>query len=220
MAANHAAVLPAVGFHPHDAKDVTEEMLGVLAAQSDRPGVVAVGEIGLDYYRDLSPRATQQRILEAQLDIAVAAGKPVSVHSRGAEAEILEPLRSYAARSPLAGARRPLGIMHAFGGTLAQAHRFVDLGFVISITCTVSYPNNQQARELARELPLTSLVVETDSPHLPPQDRRGRRNEPSFVVRAAEGVAAARGTTLEEVARETTANARLLFGLLAPAASR
>ena len=213
IAAAHQDVFPAVGFHPHEAKDVTPAMLATLEEQASRPDVVAVGEIGLDFYRDHSPHPVQYEVLAAQLDIAARLGKPVSIHTRGAEDEIYESLRAYATKSPLTTSGRSPGVMHCFGGTLAQAKRFVELGFLISIPCTAGYPKNDTGRELARELPLSSIVIETDSPYLPPQQYRGKRNEPAYVRFAAEAIAQARGCSLDEVASATTANATALFAL-------
>ncbi|HEY4670083.1 MAG TPA: TatD family hydrolase [Tepidiformaceae bacterium] len=208
---------PAVGFHPHDAKDVSASMLRELEAQAMLEQVVAVGEIGLDFYRDHSPQDVQRRVLDAQLEIAVRAGKPVSVHSRGAEGDLLPHLEEYARHSPLSRSARPPGVMHCFGGTLEQAQRYVDLGFLISIACSVTYPKSDETRRIAAELPLSVLVLETDSPYLPPQGMRGQRNEPSRVGAAAQAVAQARGLSPDRVAAETTSNAARLFGLPVPA---
>jgi TatD DNase family protein len=177
---------------------------------------VAIGEVGLDFYRDLSPRDVQLRALEAQLDLAVASGKPVSVHSRGAEDAIYEPLSRYAAR----GEPSAPGVMHCFGGTLEQARRYVELGFLVSLSCAVTYPKNQEARRIAAQLPLISLAVETDAPYLPPQHRRGKRNEPAFVEAAATEIARARGIPAGEAAEATALNACRVFRIGVPAEVR
>ncbi|MBA4181701.1 MAG: hydrolase TatD [Anaerolinea sp.] len=216
IAAGHPAVFAAVGFHPHEAKDVTAEMLETLAGQAARPDVVAVGEIGLDFYRDHSPQDAQLRVLKAQLEIAEAVAKPVSVHSRAAEDACLEPLSAYAAGRGWAPGTPPVGIMHCFGGTLEQARRYVDVGFLISIACPITYPSNEESRRMAAGLPLEAIVVETDSPYLPPQKLRGRRNEPANVWRAIEAVAAARGESVASVAAATTHNATRIFGVTLP----
>lgn len=217
LAAASPILFPTVGFHPHDASDVTPAMLAELEAQARLTEVVAVGEIGLDFYRDLSPRDLQRQVLDAELGIAVRVGKPVCVHSRAAEDEIYDQLATFAAASPLAREGRPVGVMHCFGGTLEQAERYVALGFLVSITCTISYPNNHEARRIAAGLPAKALVIETDSPYLPPQAMRGKRNEPAYVAAAAEGIAAARGITVEQAANITTGNAVRLFGITIPA---
>lgn len=213
LCGRHEAAFPAVGFHPHDTKDVSQAMLADLEAQVNLPEVVAVGEIGLDFYRDHSPHDVQRTVLDEQLGIAIRASKPVLLHTRSAEDDIYEHLAPYAAASPLRAAGRPVGVMHCFGGTLEQARRYVDLGFLVSLACVVTYPKNDEMRAIARELPLESLVVETDSPYLPPQHERGKRNEPGNVRFAVEAAAAARGTSLASFAAATTANARRLFGV-------
>jgi len=213
MADAYRCVYPAVGCHPHDAGKMTNAALDLLARQAASPRVVAVGEIGLDFYRDLSPRDVQREALEAQLAIAVQTGKPVSVHSRDAEEPIYSHLAAYARRSPLVASKRPVGVMHCFGGTVEQALPFVDIGFLVSISCTITYPRNDATRRIAAELPMESLVVETDSPYLPPQSIRGKRNEPAHVRAAAEAIAAVRGLPIDAVATATTENAARLFGI-------
>lgn len=211
LAADSPIVLAAVGYHPHEAGTVTLAMLAELEAQVAREDVVAVGEIGLDFYRDHSTPDDQRRVLAAQLEIALRQGKPVCVHSRGAEGAAFELLTPYARAAAAAGSRP--GIMHCFGGTLEQALRYVELGFLVSIACAVTYPKNDENRRIARELPLEALVIETDSPYLPPQGRRGERNEPANVRAAAEAIAAARGARAEHVAEATARNAEDLFGV-------
>lgn len=216
MAQHSSTVFPAVGIHPHEAKDVTASLLAELESQAKRPEVVAVGEIGLDFYRDHSPHDVQRKVLDEQLAIAARVGKPVSVHSRAAEDTIEPHLAAYAHARGWKPGQPPIGVMHCFGGTLEQARRYVELGFMVSLACALTYPGNEEARTIARELPLESLVVETDSPYLPPQQLRGRRNEPANVVRAVEALAAARQIPIDEAAAATTANACRLFGVSLP----
>jgi TatD DNase family protein len=213
LAGGHDDIFPAAGIHPHDASDASPAALDRIAALARDPRVVAIGEIGLDHYRDLSPHDLQLDTLEAHLAIAVDAGKPVSVHSRAAEEAIYEPLAAYARRSQLATEGRPVGVMHCFAGPLDLARRYVDLGFVVSVPCTVTYPNNDVGRSIAASLPLDALVIETDSPYLPPQDRRGRRNEPSYIGAPPAAIAALRGISAAEVADATTRNAERVFGV-------
>ncbi len=206
-------LLATAGFHPHEASQASEAALDRIEALAAGGNVAAIGEIGLDFYRDLSPRDVQRRVFDAQLAIAARLGLPVSVHSRDAEDELEPHLARFAAESPLAAQGRPLGVLHAFGGTLEQARRYVDLGFLVSLTCSAGYPRNGEARNVAAGLPLASLLIETDSPALPPQSRRGTRNEPANVRVTAEVVAEARGLSVEAVAGATTANAEALFGV-------
>lgn len=215
MAAGREGVFPAVGFHPHEADEVTQAMLAELEALAALPEVVAVGEIGLDFYRGIAGEMNQRRLIDTQLEIALRVRKPVSVHSRSAEDAIHEHLAPYAARAREAGMETP-GVMHCFGGTLEQAMRYVEIGFMVSIAGPITYPKNDEARRLAAGLPARSLVIETDSPYLPPQAMRGKRNEPSLIVHTARAVAAARGERVDEVLGVTTANAERLFGVRVP----
>lgn len=209
--------LPAAGFHPHDASEATPAALAELESLVALDEVVAVGELGLDFYRTLSPPESQRAALDAQLEIALRLGKPVSVHSRSAEDAIHPHLAAYANAWRQAYPGRSPGVMHCFGGTLEQARSYVDLGFAISVACAVTYPKNDETRRLAAGLPLDALVVETDAPYLPPQPIRGQRNEPAYAAAVAEAIAAARGTTTEAVIAATTANAGRVFGIPVPA---
>lgn len=212
MAGRHEILFAAAGFQPHDTCDLTPADFDALAALLREPGVVAVGEIGLDFHWDGVDHDRQREALDAQLALAIEHRLPVSVHSRDAEDAIYPHLAAYAARSPLTADGRPPGIMHCFGGSLAQAHLYAELGFLVSLSCAVTYPKNEAGRAIARELPLTSLVIETDSPYLPPQGRRGQRNEPAYVGAAAMAIASARGIEVDEVVAATTGNALRVFG--------
>lgn len=214
MAERHACVLAAVGVHPHDATEATDADLDALEAMAAHPRVVLVGEIGLDYYRNLSPRDAQLRVLRRQLETAGRAGKPVAVHTREAHDGMLLELERWSRE--MGGALpegRPLGVMHYFSGDAELARRYVDLGFLISIHTSVTHPKAETLREVARRTPLERLVVETDSPYGAPQRYRGKPNEPSYVVEAAAAIAEARGVPVEAVAGATTANAIRLLGL-------
>lgn len=221
LAERSPLLFPTVGFHPHDADVVTPAMLSEMESLAKLPQVVAIGEIGMDNYRHHSTEANQRTLIDAQLEIAVRVAKPVCVHSRAAEDAIYDHLASYAAASNAAGVDVP-GVMHCFGGTLEQAERYVEIGFVISIAAPITYPKNDEARRLAAGLPAGSLVIETDSPYLPPQPMRGKLNEPSLVLHTARAIAAARGESVEAVLGYTTANAERLFGVRVaePAATR
>ncbi|MCC7363626.1 MAG: TatD family hydrolase [Dehalococcoidia bacterium] len=213
IAGTNPGVFPAVGYHPHEAGTVTAGMLAELESLAARPEVVCVGEIGLDHYWGTTDPGEQRELLEAQLDIALRVGKPVSLHSRSAEDAMAEVLAPYAGRARTAGTVP--GVMHCFGGTLEQAERYTELGFLVSIACVVTYPKNDEARRLAAGLPLDAILVETDSPYLPPQRLRGKRNEPAFVRDAVEAIAAVRGVPAAEIAEATTRNAERTFGVRA-----
>jgi TatD DNase family protein len=213
LAAEYEGIYAAVGMHPHDASKLDGAALAELRELARRPKVVAVGEIGLDFYRDLSPRDQQRRAFLAQLAWAAKLGKPVIIHDRDAHDEIMAILESWAAglrTSPLAG---HLGVLHTFSGDLAMAERAMALGFYISISGPVTYHNAGQLPDIVRALPLDRILVETDCPFLTPQPHRGQRNEPAYVRLVAERIAALKGMSLPELAAATTANAERLFRL-------
>ncbi len=199
-------VYAAVGIHPHDAAGVDEQALAELRDLAAHSRVVAIGETGLDYYRDRAPRTDQRRVFRAQIALAREVGKPLIVHDRDAHEDILAILRAE-------GATEAGGVLHCFSGDLAMARACVDLGFYISIAGPVTYPPNEALREVVRAVSVDRLLVETDCPYLAPQSRRGRRNEPALVRETAAMVAEIKGLTLDDVARVTTLNAFTLFGI-------
>jgi TatD DNase family protein len=209
LAAAHPDVYAAVGIHPHDAATASEEALAAIATLAHAPKVVAIGEIGLDYYRNLSPRDAQQRALRAQLGLARELGKPVLLHCREAHADLLETLEAD-------GVGPAGGIMHCFSGDLAVARRAGGLGLLVSIAGPVTYPNARRLGELVRALGLAPLVVETDCPYLPPQPWRGQRNEPAYLGTTAARVAELCGVTPEAVATQTTQTACARLGVPVP----
>lgn len=211
LADRHASVFAGAGVHPHDAASLDDDLLAKVEAAAAHPRCIAIGEIGLDFYRDLSPRAVQREAFAAQLAIARRMGLPVSVHTRSAEEDALEPLRAHAAALATEWPAVLPGVMHCFAGSLALAEEYVAAGYMISIPCTITYPNNEDLRRTVSALPLASLVVETDAPYLPPQVRRGQRNEPAYIEAAARGIADAKGVSFAEVAAATTANALRVF---------
>lgn len=213
LAAEHDLVHAAVGLHPQCAGELDGAALATLRELARQPKVVAVGEIGLDYYRDVWPRGVQQRAFEAQLAWAGKLGKPVVIHDRDAHGEIVHTLEKWAAEmqdSPLAGR---LGVLHTFSGDLSMAEEVIGLGFYISISGPVTYQNEKRLPEIVRAVPLDRLMLETDCPFLPPHPLRGQRNEPAYVPLIAEKVAELRGIPASLLAEATTANARRLFGL-------
>ncbi|HAD03261.1 MAG: radical SAM protein [Desulfuromonadales bacterium GWC2_61_20] len=207
LAQSHADIYASVGIHPHDALDVTDEALDELRRLAqDQPKVVAIGEIGLDFYRDRAPRESQRNAFRRQIALAREVQLPLIVHDRDAHAEVLAILREE-------GADAVGGVLHCFSGDLAMARACLDLGFYLSFPGTVTYPANAAAREIVRAIPDERLLLETDCPYLAPQPQRGRRNEPAFVRMTAEAVAAMRGVTVADIARITSRNAHTLFGL-------
>ena len=204
----------AAGVHPHDARAVTPRHLDRLARLAESPRVVAIGEIGLDFYRDLSPRDVQKRVFREQLEVASSAHLPVVVHTREANEETFEILGAYAHENrPSWPQDRLLGVMHCFAGDLALALRYIEIGFIVSIAGTCTYPSAEQTQVVAQSIPLRSMVVETDAPYLPPQSHRGHRNEPAYLSETVQYIADLRGTTSADVAAATANTARRLFGL-------
>ena len=203
-------VHPVAGLHPHEAKRFDEERAGLerLAASGD---FVAIGEIGLDFYRDLAPRDQQQVAFEWQLDLAREHGLPVVIHSRAADLEAFEVIEVWASRvGRYLGPEREIGMMHCFAGDADLASRYIDL--LISIPGTVTYQNNERGQAVARTLPASAMLIETDCPYLTPAPHRGARNEPAYVIETARFVASIRGETPEAVASASAQNAARLFG--------
>jgi len=213
LAAEHDLVYAAVGVHPHYARRLDGALLEALRGLALQPKVVAVGEIGLDFFRDLAPRDVQLRAFQTQLAWAGKLGKPVIIHDRDAHQEILSILEDWARdmkASPLAGR---LGVLHTFSGDQSMAERAIEMGLYLSISGSVTYENEERLPEIVRTVPIDRLMVETDCPYLPPHPHRGQRNEPAYVRLVAEKIAELRGVPLSVLAEATTANARRLFGL-------
>jgi TatD DNase family protein len=205
-----------VGVHPHEAESLTIQDIDVLAGLAESPRVVAIGEIGLDFYRNLSPPDAQRRAFQQQLSLARELNLPVVIHAREADEETFDILATYSdSRRSELPVDRPIGVMHCFAGDLALALCYIDLGFVISIPGTVTYQNAQRLQDVCRGLPLHAMVIETDAPYLSPLSHRGRRNEPAYLVETAGFIAGLRGESFAEVAEGTSATAARLFGLAA-----
>ena len=199
-------VWASVGVHPHDAAAADEGVLAEIERLAEAARVVAIGEIGLDFFRNLSPRDVQERVFRHLVGLARRVRKPVIVHCRDAHAEVIAILGEE--RVDEVG-----GIMHCFSGDVAVARRCLDLGLLVSLAGPVTYPNARALPEVARFVPADRLVVETDCPFLPPQGYRGKRNEPAYLSITAARVAELRGETIDALAARTTANARALLGI-------
>ena len=197
------------GVHPHDAAKWTPECGPALRERMGHPRVVALGEIGLDYHYDFSPRDAQQRVFVEQLKIAVEAGKPVLIHTREAWDDTFALLEQHWAPAGLPG------VMHCFTGGSAEAERSIAMGFYISFSGVVTYPKAPEVREAALITPLDRMLVETDAPYLAPVPLRGKRNEPAYVLKTGEMLAAHLGLAPEELARRTSDNFTRLFPLTA-----
>lgn len=206
------SVYAAVGLHPHSASDWSAELGSELEQLSRSPKVVAIGEIGLDFYRELAPRSLQRQALGGQLELAKQLGKPVIVHNREATQELLEVLIEWAGGLDTDRKRRA-GVLHAFSGDQQEAELAIESGFYLGVAGPVTYPNADDLRDTLRLLPLARLLIETDSPYLAPQPRRGKRNEPAYLPFIAEGLATLQGAELAATADATSENAAELFDL-------
>jgi TatD DNase family protein len=215
LAEAHERVFATVGFHPHDAKTADDAALVELRDLARHSRVVAIGEMGLDFYRDRSPRDVQRRVFRRQLQIAAELGKPVVVHDREAHADTLEILRQWIAESQTTFSEYR-GVLHCFSGNLALAQAVIELGFFIGVDGPITYRNARKLPDIVKALPLDRLLVETDAPFLTPHPHRGQRNEPAYVRLVAEKIADTKNLPLEEVAQATTANAKALFQLDVP----
>jgi len=207
LAERYAGVFATVGFHPHSASQMKDDDVDRLAELAQHPRVVAIGETGLDFYRNRSPREAQITAFKRQLELAHRLGLPVVVHSRQANDEVLGILADWAG-----GSSGPLGVLHCFSGDKELGRRYVEMGFLLSIAGPVTY-SKSSAVEVARELPLDKLLIETDCPFLTPEPYRGKRNEPAYVSLVAERIAEIRGVSVDMVAQRTAENAIRLFQL-------
>jgi TatD DNase family protein len=213
LARDHAKVRACVGVHPHEAAAVGGRVLEDLRELVEDSEVVAIGEIGLDYYRDRAPRDVQRRVFRDQLHLAAEVGRPVVVHDRDAHGDVMAILRDWAetVSTGKGSVHHPLGVVHCFSGDQAMADELFQLGFYVSVAGPVTYSNASRLQEVVRHLPLDRLLVETDCPFLAPHPHRGKRNEPAHVRLVAAKIAEVKDTPLEEVARVTTDNAQAVF---------
>ncbi|MDW7616537.1 TatD family hydrolase [Peribacillus simplex] len=196
----------AVGWHPVDAIDMTEKDLQWIEELSNHPKVVAIGEMGLDYHWDKSPKDVQMEVFRKQIRLAKKVGLPIIIHNREATADIVNILKEEAASE--VG-----GIMHCFSGSAETALECINMNFYISLGGPVTFKNAKKPKEVAAAVPLERLLIETDCPYLAPHPYRGKRNEPSYVKLVAEQIAEIKQLTIDEVSQATTENAKKLFGI-------
>ena len=206
-AAERSWCYAAVGIHPHCSKDFKDEDLITLKELAGAPKVVAFGEIGLDYYRDYSPRDAQRNAFRKQLSLAFETGLPIIIHDRESGGDTINILKEEEAFS------RARVLLHCFSGSAEQAVEYAGLGCMISIAGPVTYKNNKKTVRVAAEVPLDNLLIETDAPYLTPEPLRGRQNEPANVEYVARKVAELRGMPYEELVAATLANAKRFFGI-------
>ena len=224
LAESNPLIYAAVGFHPTDLEEFSEQTFEEVKSLANHPKVVAVGEIGIDYYwvKEEDKRLFQHEILKKQLTFAESIGKPVVIHMREekdawfgqASADLLSILTEW--QNKLRTQNHPLaerpGVMHSFNGNLETAQKAMHLNFYIGVTGPVTYKNAEEKRQIIRQLPLERILIETDAPFLTPVPHRGKRNEPAFVAYIADKIAEIHKTTREQVANITAANAKRLFG--------
>lgn len=207
LAQAHEGIYAAVGIHPHDAKAAVNADYDRMAEWVEQEKkVVAIGEIGLDYYYDLSPREVQQEVFIRHIDLARQLRKPIIIHDRDAHGDVMNIVKKEA--------KGIIGVFHCYSGSLEMAKEVFKLGFYVSFAGPVTFAKSTKLKEIAAAVPLERLLVETDSPYLTPHPHRGRRNEPAHVRLVAEEVARLRGLSLEEVAEATTQNVKQLFHIV------
>ncbi|MBO0961755.1 TatD family hydrolase [Neobacillus sp. MM2021_6] len=202
----YAFIYACVGWHPVDAIDMTDEDLVWIEELASHPKVVAIGEMGLDYHWDKSPKEIQKEVFRRQIRLAKKVKLPIVIHNREATADIMEILEDE-------GAAEVGGIMHCFSGSPEIARKCVEMNFYISLGGPVTFKNAKKPKEVAAEIPLDKLLIETDCPYLAPHPYRGKRNEPGYVKLVAEEIAEIKGLTFAEVAEATTRNAKKCFAI-------
>lgn len=203
LAEQHDLIYATVGVHPHDANTVDSDALDELRALARHPKVVAIGEIGLDYYHDHSPRPVQRQVFADQLELATDLEMPVVIHSREAHDDVLETLQDW----------QGTGVMHTYAAGPERLDEVLAMGLCVGLSGPVTFSNAKQLRKVAAKVPLDRLLVETDCPYLTPEPHRGKRNEPAYVRHVAQAVASVRRVTLKTVAQTTTENSERLFGV-------
>jgi TatD DNase family protein len=206
LAEQYDFIYASVGWHPVDAIDMKEDDLKWLEEMALHPKVVALGEMGLDYYWDKSPKEVQKEVFRKQIALAKKVKLPIIIHNREATADILEILKEE-------NAREVGGIMHCFTGSIEIAKQCIDMNFYISLGGPVTFKNAKKPKEVAAEIPLEHLLIETDCPYLTPHPYRGKRNEPAYIKYVAEQIAELKGISYEEVAEKTSDNAKRIFGI-------
>ncbi|EFI68416.1 TatD family hydrolase [Lysinibacillus sp. HST-98] len=195
-----------IGWHPVDAIDCTQQDLEWIEQLASHPKIVGIGETGLDYYWDKSPKDVQQELFRKQIQLAQKINLPIVIHNRDATGDVVQILREENAAS--VG-----GVMHCFSGSVETARECIAMNFKISLGGPVTFKNARLPKEVATEIALEHLMIETDAPYLAPHPHRGKRNEPAFVPLVAEEIARLKGLTIEEIAQATTANAKNFFGI-------
>jgi TatD DNase family protein len=212
LAAQYDGMYAAVGVHPNSTADFKPEWIEAFAALAKAPKVVAIGEIGLDYHWDESPKAKQFEAFEAQLELAAKLELPVIIHNREASDDVMAILKRWVTTLPASLKDRP-GVLHSFSAPSEIAERAIQAGFYLGFTGPITYKNADELRRIATRAPLDRIVVETDGPFLTPTPHRGKRNEPAYIPLIVERLASLKQISIEELGEATTANAVRLFDL-------
>jgi TatD DNase family protein len=212
LASQHGGVFAAVGIHPNSTLTFTSDGIRTVENLSHAPKAVAIGEIGLDYYWDKSPKEVQRQAFEAQLALASRLDLPVIIHNRDASEDVMATLEAWIQDLPSVLRQRP-GVLHSFSAPLSIAERALACGFFLGFTGPITFKNADDLRHVAAMTPLDRIVVETDGPFLTPAPHRGKRNEPAYVRFIAERLASIKQVSLEQLAQATTDNAVRLFNL-------
>ncbi|SET23318.1 TatD DNase family protein [Natronincola peptidivorans] len=204
LAEKYSMMYAAVGVHPHDVKDMDEDTVTIIKSFTNKEKVVAIGEIGLDFHYDHSPREDQRKWFRRQIQLAQEVKLPIIVHDREAHGEVFDILEEYKAGE--------LGcVMHCYSGSVELAKEYIKRGIYISLAGPITFKNAKKTYEVAKEIPLEWLLIETDCPYLAPVPYRGKRNEPAYVRHVAETIAEAKGISFEKVAQQTKENTKKLF---------
>lgn len=211
LAEKHPFIYASAGLHPHDASLLDEKTRRALEELACHSKVVAIGETGLDYYRNYSPKEAQREAFAFHLELARKLGKPLIIHSRDAHRETMNFLEEFA-RNP-GKLSPPYGVMHCFSGSLEMAREAIERGFFVSVAGPLTFQNARKLPAIVKEIPIDFLLIETDCPYLAPHPYRGKRNEPAYVRFVAEAMAEIKGLSPEEVGRRMLANALKLFRL-------
>ncbi len=206
LANKYDNVYAAVGVHPHEAKGMDDNTIDILKELSNKEKVIAIGEIGLDYHYDNSPREVQRRRFKEQIKLAKEINLPIIVHDRDAHQDVFEIIKEEADTNLK-------GVIHCYSGSVQMAKKYVDMGFYISLAGPVTFKNAKTPKKVVEGIPLDKLLIETDSPYLTPHPHRGKRNEPLYVRFVASTIAEIKGISFEKVAKQTLKNGKDIFNI-------
>lgn len=206
LAKKYDCIYAAVGIHPHEAEDMDDETIDVLRNLSENKKVVAIGEIGLDYYYDNSPRDLQKKWFEKQVELAKEVDLPIIVHDRDAHQDTFDIIKKHSGDNLR-------GVIHCYSGGIELAKEFVKLGFYISFAGPITFKNAKVSKQVVKELPMDKILIETDSPYLTPHPHRGKRNEPLYVSFVAREIAELKDMDYDDVVEQASKNTRELFNI-------